>query len=238
MKEQLYAIPVNDAFDKDCECPICELFRSLEINAIDFTMGPSYMDDDVRLETDQIGFCENHVKQMYQNQNRLGLSLMLLTHMNQIIKDVEKISAGGRVSSGGLFKKREEISPMKSYTAKLEKSCYVCNRINRMFTRYIVTVFFLYRTDSNFKEKFKKSKGFCIKHYALLYEEAPEQLKAKELEEFTLNLNSLFLDNMKRVRDDLEWFTDKFDYRYANEPWRNSKDALPRAIKKINNFDI
>ena len=37
---------------------------------------------------------------------------------------------------------------------------------------------------------------------------------------------------MKRVTDDLEWFIDKFDYRHKDEPWKNSKDALPRAITK------
>ena len=33
MKEQLYTIPVNDAFAKDCECPICEMYKELEKNA-------------------------------------------------------------------------------------------------------------------------------------------------------------------------------------------------------------
>ena len=46
MAEQLYTIPVNDAFTTDCECPICEMNRQLERNAIEYTMGPSYMEDD------------------------------------------------------------------------------------------------------------------------------------------------------------------------------------------------
>lgn len=41
MKEQLYTIPVNDEFDKDCECPVCGMYRSLQDAAIDFTMGPT-----------------------------------------------------------------------------------------------------------------------------------------------------------------------------------------------------
>ena len=43
MDEQLYAIPVNDAFDSECECPVCVMYRQLEKNAVEFTMGPSYM---------------------------------------------------------------------------------------------------------------------------------------------------------------------------------------------------
>ena len=38
---------------------------------------------------------------------------------------------------------------------------------------------------------------------------------------------------MERVNGDLSWFIDKFDYRYKNETWKNSKDALPRGIIKI-----
>ena len=46
MAEQLYTIPVNEAFEADFECPICAMHRSLERNAIEYTMGPSYMEDD------------------------------------------------------------------------------------------------------------------------------------------------------------------------------------------------
>jgi len=49
-------------------------------------------------------------------------------------------------------------------------------------------------------------------------------------------LNTLYLDNIKRVRDDLNWFINKFDYRFVNEPWKDSKDALPKAIVKINSI--
>ena len=30
MKEKIYTIPVNDAFDKDCECPLCAMYQELE----------------------------------------------------------------------------------------------------------------------------------------------------------------------------------------------------------------
>ena len=71
MKEKLYTIPVNDAFSKDCECPVCIMYQELEAAAIDYTMGPSYMEDDIRAMTDAAGFCEKHLRQMYENQNRL-----------------------------------------------------------------------------------------------------------------------------------------------------------------------
>ena len=38
MKEKIYTIPVNDAFDKDCECPLCAMYQELENNAVEYTI--------------------------------------------------------------------------------------------------------------------------------------------------------------------------------------------------------
>lgn len=62
MAEQIYTIPVNDAFDSECECPMCQMQRELERNAIEYTMGPSYMEDDNRAMTDKLGFCSHHLR--------------------------------------------------------------------------------------------------------------------------------------------------------------------------------
>ncbi len=68
----------------------------------------------------------------------------------------------------------------------------------------------------------------------MLYEEATKSLNSSALSEFISDINSLYLDNFKRVTDDLEWFIDKFDYRNENAPWKNSKDAIQRSIIKTN----
>ena len=34
MKEQLFTIPVGDAFRTDCECPVCKLYEDLEKESI------------------------------------------------------------------------------------------------------------------------------------------------------------------------------------------------------------
>ena len=59
MKEKLYTIPLMDAFKAEDECPFCFVERQLEQHAMDFVLGAgaSYMEDDVRAETDKMGFC-------------------------------------------------------------------------------------------------------------------------------------------------------------------------------------
>lgn len=238
MKEQLYTIPVNDAFDADCECPICRMYDELQNNAIDFVMGTSYMEDDVRMETDEIGFCDKHLPLLYKNQNRLGLGLMMLTHMDKTMKEMEK-KMSQKVQTPSLFKKgKTASSAVKEYSDRLEESCYVCRRMKNMYNRYIITTLYLYDRDEDFRKKFASCKGFCTKHYAMLYEMAPSEISSKNLDDFISTLNKVYMDNFKRVRDDLEWFTDKFDYRNADAPWKNSKDALIRAIQKTNSVVV
>ncbi|MDF2611312.1 MAG: hypothetical protein K0R92_2786 [Lachnospiraceae bacterium] len=237
MGEKLYAIPVNDAFDADSECPICFMRKILETNAIDFTMGPSYMEDDIREATSRLGFCEKHLELLYKNQNRLGLALILKTHMDKTIKDIEKLSKTNPMTSGSsFFKKKGESSEVVSYLEQVEHSCFVCEKIEGPFGRYIATVFHLYHNSDEFRNKFKAVKGFCTSHYKVLYEASSQYLRGEECSEFKKELNRLYLENMMRVRDDLEWFIKKFDYRYAEEPWKNAKDALPRAMQKTNSI--
>lgn len=235
MKEKLYTIPVNEAFEENGECPLCTMRRKLEVNAIEFTMGPSYMEDDIREATSRLGFCEKHLEQLYKHQNRLGLALILKTHMDKIVKDIEKHSgANAKLSAASFFKKKEEASGVVSYLNELEEHCFVCEKIEGTFDRYVATIFHLYHNEEGFREKFSASQGFCTGHYKALYSSAPGYLSGEELKDFIKELNRLYLENMKRVRDDLEWFINKFDYRYADEPWKNAKDALPRAMQKTN----
>lgn len=236
MKEQLYTIPVNEVLEQDCECPVCAMRQQLEKASLEYTLGPSYMEDDVRMVTDRVGFCATHAKALYRQQNRLGLALILKTHMDRTIKDVERLSQGP-VIGGGLFRKKTD-APVAEYLKKVNSSCFVCERVEKVFERYLATIFYLYGREAEFREKLAKSKGFCSEHYALLYELAPQHLSGRELTEFIELLNTVYLDNMKRVRDDLEWFIDKFDYRNADAPWKNSKDALPRAVLKTNGVDV
>lgn len=235
MKEVLYDIPVNDIFDNPCECAVCAMKKKLDDDEVAFAMGPSYMEDDIRLTTDEIGFCSHHMQMMYDFENRLGLGLILNTHMKKVIDHIEKIQKRGRTANGGLFS-RKTASPLYEYTQKTAHSCFICDRINNIFERYLVTTLLLYEKDMDFRKKFNSSKGFCLEHYGLLYEMAPRYLSGSVLESFTADLDKVFLDNYKRMQEEVSWFVDKFDYRNADKPWGTAKDALPRAMTKVNSL--
>lgn len=53
MKEQIETIPLIKAFGAEDECPFCHLEREAEQHAISFILGSAYMEDDIRMKTDE-----------------------------------------------------------------------------------------------------------------------------------------------------------------------------------------
>ena len=43
---------------------------------------------------------------------------------------------------------------------------------------------------------------------------------------------------MDRIQEDISWFIKKFDYRYENESWKNSKDAGERTVNKARGWCV
>ena len=80
---------------------------------------------------------------------------------------------------------------------------------------------------------FADSSGFCIKHFKFLLINAKKQLSLKELNSFLDLVITLQNKNLKRIQDEVNWFTKKFDYQNKNASWKNSKDAVKRSIEKI-----
>ena len=62
MKEKLYTIELNDALKSGDECPFCYLERNLEQSAIEFVLGSSDMESDMRDQTDQQAIWKKYTK--------------------------------------------------------------------------------------------------------------------------------------------------------------------------------
>lgn len=240
MKEKIYTIPVNDAFDQPCECPMCELENKTTKDLLNYYMGPSMMEPDVRIATNEKGFCSNHLSAMYNKQeNRLGLGLMIHTHMTDMCEDVNKRlsksipSSGNGIFSGIKGEYRDNLNKTADAIDKRVSSCALCDRLEYTMDRYVDVILWLYFEDKKFKAKFETSKGFCLPHLSRLLRGVAKYLSQKEASAFINNLSILQSQTMTTMRDDLLWFTQKFDYKNENEPWGNSRDAVPRTIRKL-----
>ena len=237
MKYTLDTMPVLDAYKTGCECPLCKLRISCEDSYIDSMLSSAYMEPEYRVKTNETGFCTRHFELMFERRNRLGLALMTHTHMQEVVASMEAILQDGSAPRGGLFaslrgSKTQEGSVPQKIRARMD-GCFICEQVNGAVERYTYTIAQLYFTNSEFKTAFESSKGFCLPHLALLLEMADKTLSGEKAVTFRKAAAALELSNLVRVRDELEWFTLKFDYRNQNKPWGNSKDAPERAINKL-----
>lgn len=244
MKETIYTIPLIDAFKANDECPFCFIKRKLEQDAISFILGVAYMEDDIRMTTDQMGFCPTHYQKMYDYGNRLGNALILHTHYKQLQKELEeKIKAFSPNKSGMLSKFIKQkntttpsTNPISKWTLEKNHSCYICDRMNKNFDRYINTFFYLIESNPEFMTLFKDCKGFCLPHFGQIMGVSDTSLNDKYKEDFYRILFEKMQTNLKRIEDDLGWFIAKYDYENKDADWKNSKDAIPRGMQKLSSI--
>ena len=95
----------------------------------------------------------------------------------------------------------------------------------------IETVVYLWDKDEDFIAKLKAQPYFCLPHYRALLECADARLQKKKSAAFAKDCSEIVNKYLAELKDDISWFCKKFDYRYGDEPWYNSKDSVERAIR-------
>jgi len=223
MEEKIYTIPVNAAFAKKDGCPFCRLRRELEDNERELITGASMMEPDVRIRTNKAGFCSKHFRKMLELNNKLSLALMLESHIDEIKPEVViyKDSLLGKDNS----KKASEN--MK----RLNASCYICDRVTEKFGKMVMCAVLLWENEKEFRETTSLQPYFCLEHAAMFLDDAKAKLDKKNFPKFAESLGKVQSAYLDSLGEDVSWFCKKFDYRYENEPWGNSKDAVERTIK-------
>ena len=187
--EQIYTIPVNEAFEAvtggdNCTCPFCLMYNRLEDNELDLILGASMMEPDVRLKTNELGFCPEHLSLMFDRSKRLPLALMLESHLDSIAAELKPSGIAGMfpAKAGEAAAKRLD---------KLSHDCYICNRIEYNFTRMVETAALLWQSDSAFHDKVKKAPFFCLPHYGMFLQAAKERLSKEDFVEFYADISAV-----------------------------------------------
>ena len=93
--------------------------------------------------------------------------------------------------------------------------------------------FFALLREPEFRAKVESSKGFCLRHFGELLASAEERLPNAQYEWFYDTVFPLMEENLVRVKEDLDWFVAKHDYRNASASWKNAKDAVARTMQKL-----
>ena len=251
MRYHIDTIPVWDAIKLDGECFLCALKRKTELGEVEHYLGASVMEPDTRIQVNKKGFCCNHQRMLYALDNRLGHALMLESHVAETRERLEKackaIKSAGKAASGASIldkltgKAPDAAKIMQDAAEALEKltdTCVVCDSIDENMHRYLHTFFHLYQNDTEFRKKFESCKGLCIPHAAELIRLASSELPGKALPEFASTICRLETEAFDRMQEDVSWFCRKFDYRYYDEPWYNSRDAVERTVNKLRGWCV
>ena len=220
MKEHIYTIVLTDALAEKCECPLCVVEKKFDADVVDYYTGAAMMEPDVRCETNEKGFCPVHFRKMKENSKTLSVALVLQTRIKEVIKLLETEEPKKK----RLFAK-EEKSGVSEELEKSFSTCTACDRVARQMRDCISNFVYLLTKEKDFKDEFFASKGLCMKHFMKVLEIAEGEIR-----------NELILHQkkeMERVSADVDRFVLKFDYRNADMPWENAKDAPERAIYKL-----
>lgn len=230
--EQLYTIPVNEAFEKGAEdatrgCPFCRLYRRLELNELDLILGASMMEPDVRKKTNEKGFCPDHYAKMMKRGKRLPLSLILQSHLHEVDSMLKKPGIAPAIAGGDSARKLK----------KLSEDCYVCERIEANFLKMIETAAILWETDPDFRIKCAAQPYFCLPHFSRYLTAAKGYMKSKSFGEFYKAVYKKEEKVLETLQDKIDRFAKSFDYRYAKEPWDDAKRAIEDTMPVLNGTD-
>ena len=209
MKEQIYTIDINDAFDQTLCCPLCKMEQKWESDVLAYILGPAMMEPDIRVETNARGFCRRHLHAMQQRKNKLSLALML----ESLLMEINKNPAKGIENRRG--------------------TCYLCRRVERFRAAVVSNIAHMWKTEPSFRLKFNGIAGFCLPHANLLTESAPHRLGKKTGAEFAKDVAAAAARQSELLGEQITAFCKSFDHRNAGQDIGEAKSAVERACNWI-----
>ena len=222
MREDITSIPVSEVFEPKDGCPLCRMRNLLEKRVAEYITGAAMMEPSVRIETNKLGFCYDHYRLILKQRNRLGVALMLESHLAELEADIFKTVPLFGKSAGKQAKS----------AATRTQTCFLCQQVDWAMERMLSTVCHLWERERDFRQLFEEQECLCLPHFALLTETAEKVMTKKERPYFAKASAALAKQYCTQLHDDVAHFCKMFDYRNtgADADWGNSKDAIERAV--------
>ncbi|MCH5155376.1 MAG: hypothetical protein J1F69_02110 [Clostridiales bacterium] len=216
MQYQIQTMPIWDAYKSHDGCPLCKIYNDREKRLVGQYLAENVMDPDFRTESNRIGFCPEHIRQMYAGQNKLGLALQLETRAAELYKLLQKPPTDKKSAKKTAEKINEHCG------------CVICNAIAEPMERYYMTIAEMFLHETDFPELFREA-HHCVKHAAKLFDAAA--YAGKSVTDYLAALNAGLLRDLNRTERDMRAFADCFDFR--NSGSKPDQQAIPRAISVL-----
>lgn len=231
LKQKIYEIPIWDAYAvENCECPVCSIEKKVEDQFIETLFSEMVMDVNLNPQlTAAFRFCHDHFEKLYKYPDKCGLAILTDRILYLEMEALDQLKNAPTIKKG---LRPAFLRKSSSNSILIEKECLLCNKLSDDMKNYCDTIIKLWEKDSSFKSIFDQSRGFCLNHFNEIIKNSSASFAFKE------KCIALQENNLKRLQAELQWFITKNDYRFVNDSWKTSKDALLRTIAKlIGNFD-
>lgn len=220
MREDICSIPINDVFLPKDGCPFCKMRDMLEQRMAEYVTGSAMMEPDVRIVTNEQGFCRNHFGMMLKTGSRLSNALILESHLKKISEEL-------------IPPKPKSTKPDKKVLAAIDKmknDCFICNRVEMNMENMLKSVYVMWQKDPEFKQLYSEQKFVCLEHFSWLMNSAQKAM-GKNIGEFYQVTSALAGGYLEELQGDVSHFCKMFDYRNADGDWGNSRDSIERAVE-------
>lgn len=220
MQENICSIPVNDVFLPRDRCPMCRMRDMLEERKAEYITGSAMMEPNVRIQTNQQGFCFRHFEMMVRLGKRLSNALILESHLQQIAEDFIPAAAPKK--------------PDKKKMAALEtmlNDCFICRDIKQNMENMVRIVHAMWISEPEFKQIYHEQQFICLEHFYLLLTVDQKGL-GKSYQEFYEETSRLTGGYLNKLREDVHHFASMTDYRsIGSNNWAGTKDSIERSIE-------
>lgn len=236
MKQKIYTIPINEAFDSDCACPFCHIHEKLDREGVEYTLGAAMMESDHRIVTNEKGFCKEHMSKLVGQSKALPLSLVMQSQSEHQNKRLENFGSWEKKKPFGKSSLKETAKKCSATAKDFLASCAICDKINHTMKAFLDNTIHLWKTEPQFKDKFRKNQ-FCLEHFADLVECGAERLGEKDFEVFYTEIYKSQMSLLKSAYEDVSEFTRMFDHRNSGaKPTPKIRSALKRIIHLYSGF--
>lgn len=221
MKETIYTIPISEVFEPKRGCPLCALADTLEERWVQYITGAAMMEPDVRVKTNEEGFCARHLAAMLDRRNRLSVALMLQTRLDYLLKHPVPVPRRG----GRGFRRGEPERPVP---------CFLCGRVEGELSRLADNIVSVWGKEAPFRRLYDEQEYLCHPHHALL-RHAGKGLRGAAGGEFLEKTDALLRRGLLSVKEDVDAFCRLYDYRSNAEgqPSARVSSAVERAAARL-----
>lgn len=228
MKERIYSIPLTDALHEGCGCLLCTLEKKLEEDALEYFLGPSMMEPDGRELTNEKGFCRRHLPMLFEKGNRLGLALVLETHVKELS---EKMTAEKK---SGFMQKGHDAALTAKKLLDTAKSCALCDKIDSQMDDAASNLAYLWEQDSDFRDLFMLQGELCPEHAGLVLSVCEKEISGKLCDAFIESILYSQKKQLDSLYDYLHEFVLSFDYRNTDKPLsEKASKSVENAVKYL-----